>query len=313
MTSKLRAIFMGTPEFAVPSLRALADAADLGLVVTQPDRPSGRGRRPDPPPVKRIAAELGVEILQPETVKGEAFRARIAAINPDVIVTAAFGRILGRRLLALPRLGCLNVHASLLPAYRGAAPVAWAIRNGEEVSGVSIMRMDAGLDTGPVYRFARVPILAEETAGELTIRLARFGAELLSRAISDLPSGPIPEPQDDALASFAPPLTKEDGRIDWRREARAVHAHVRAMHPWPCAATTLGDEVIKVHRSAVVDEGGVVAALPGTVLTHTRSGVDVACGRGVVRLVELQMPGKKRLDAQAFHAGMRLASGTLLA
>jgi len=312
MTSKLRTIFMGTPEFAVPSLRVLAEATELGLVVTQPDRPSGRGRRLEPPPVKRIAAELGVDVFQPETVKGEAFRARIAALAPDVVVTAAFGRLLGRRLLELPRLGCLNVHASLLPAYRGAAPVAWAIRNGEEVSGVSIMRMDTGLDTGPVYLAERVPILAEETAGELTVRLARAGAEILARVLSDLPSGLLPAPQDDALASPAPPLTKEEGRIDWSRNARAVHAHVRGMHPWPCATTTLGGDVVKVHRSAIVDEGGVFSARPGVVLAHTRAGVDVACGGGVVRLVELQLPGKKRLDASAFHAGMRLEPGTLL-
>jgi len=312
MTSKLRSIFMGTPEFAVPSLRAVARATDLQLVVTQPDRPSGRGQRLEPPPIKRAAIELGIAVVQPETVKGGAFRASLAACAPDVVVTAAFGRILGRRVLDLPRYGCLNVHASLLPAYRGAAPVAWAIRNGEEVSGVSIMRMDAGLDTGPVFSTLRVPILPEETAGELTGRLAGFGAELLAKVLAALPAAPIPAPQDEALATNAPSLTKGDGRIDWRLPARSVHAHVRAMHPWPCATTSVGGEVVKVHRVALVDATGAPSARPGEVVEHSPAGVDVACGVGAVRLLELQMPGKRRLDAASFRAGMRFERGTVL-
>jgi methionyl-tRNA formyltransferase len=312
MISKLRSIFMGTPEFAVPILRAVAEATDLRLVVTQPDRPAGRGRRLEPPPIKRAAIGLGVEVAQPETVKGGGFRALLAARAPDIVVTAAFGRILGRRVLDLPRLGCLNVHASLLPAYRGAAPVAWAIRNGEEVSGVSIMRMDVGLDTGPVYRAAKIPILPEESAGELTGRLARAGAELLEGVLADLPSGLVPVPQDEAFASAAPSLTKEEGRIDWRLPARSVHAHIRGMHPWPCATTMFGGEIVKVHRAALVDAGSAPSARPGEVVEHSRDGVDVACGSGVVRLIELQMPGKRRLDAASFRAGVRFERGTLL-
>ncbi|MCK9461538.1 MAG: methionyl-tRNA formyltransferase [Proteobacteria bacterium] len=312
MSTKLRSIFMGTPDFAVPSLRAVAEATSLRLVVTQPDRPSGRGRRKEPPPVKRAAAELGVALAQPETVKGAAFRDLLAAHEPDVVVTAAFGRILGRRALGLPRLGCLNVHASILPAYRGAAPIAWAIRRGEPVTGVSIMRMDEGLDTGPLYRVGEIPILPEETAGELTIRLAVVGAELLRGVLDSLPDGHAPVPQDEALATMAPPLTKEDGRIDWRLSAREVHAHVRAMHPWPCAATTIGGENAKVHRVAVLAPDGPPAGRPGEVAEHSRAGVDVACGAGVVRILDLQMPGKRRLDAASFHAGMRLERGTVL-
>ena len=266
----------------------------------------------EPPPIKRAAIELGIAVVQPETVKGGAFRASLAACAPDVVVTAAFGRILGRRVLDLPRYGCLNVHASLLPAYRGAAPVAWAIRNGEEVSGVSIMRMDAGLDTGPVFSTLRVPILPEETAGELTGRLAGFGAELLAKVLAALPAAPIPAPQDEALATNAPSLTKGDGRIDWRLPARSVHAHVRAMHPWPCATTSVGGEVVKVHRVALVDATGAPSARPGEVVEHSPAGVDVACGVGAVRLLELQMPGKRRLDAASFRAGMRFERGTVL-
>jgi methionyl-tRNA formyltransferase len=266
----------------------------------------------EPPPVKRIAAELGVAIAQPETVRGAAFVDLLAAHAPDVVVTAAFGRILGRRALELPRLGCLNVHASILPAYRGAAPIAWAIRNGESATGVSIMRMDAGLDTGPVYRVGGIRILPEETAGELTIRLAGLGAELLRDVLASLPSGPVPAPQDGARATSAPPLRKEDGRIDWRLPAREVHAHVRAMHPWPCAAATIGGELVKVHRAALLAPDGPSAGRLGEVLAHSRAGLDVACGAGAVRLLELQMPGKRRLDAASFYAGMRLERGTIL-
>ena len=312
MAPRLRSIFMGTPEFAVPALRATAAATSLSLVVTQPDRPSGRGRRPDSPPVKRVAAELGIRVIQPETFRGGGFLSELQALEPDVVVTAAFGRILGRRALDLPRLGCLNVHASLLPAYRGAAPVAWAIRNGEPVTGVSITRMSAELDAGPVYRAEEVAILPEETAGELTARLSSVGAVLLGGVLSDLPAGLVPVPQDEARASYAPSLTKDDGRIEWRRRAREVQAHVRGMHPWPCATTALGGQVVKVHRAVVVDPEGAVAARPGEVLDHSRDGVSVACGEGVVRLVELQMPGRRRLGAASFYAGQRLERGIVL-
>jgi methionyl-tRNA formyltransferase len=315
VAAKLRAVFMGTPEFAVPSLRAVAEAAELALVVTQPDRPAGRGRRLEPPPVKTAALELGARLVQPDTTRGGAFLERVAACAPDVIVTAAFGRILGRRLLAVPRLACLNVHASLLPAYRGAAPIARAILNGERRTGVSIMRMEAGLDTGPVYRAAAVTIGDEETAGELTERLAGLGARLVAETLADFARGDVatPAPQDEARASFAPPLEKREGRVDWTRSAAELHAHVRGMHPWPCAAFTFGDQDIKVHRAVVLDAEVVFPAQPGEVLDHSRAGVDVACGRGALRVLDVQMPGKKRLDAASFHAGFRFEKGALLA
>jgi methionyl-tRNA formyltransferase len=312
MGAKLRSVFMGTPEFAVPSLRAAAAATDLRLVVSQPDRPAGRGLRLEPPPVKAAAAELGVEVVQPETVRGAEFLSRIAAHRPEVVITAAYGRVLGRRLLELPRLGCLNVHASLLPAHRGAAPVAWAIRSGDATTGVSIMRMDEGLDTGPLYRAAPLGILPDETAGELTVRLARLGAEILEEVLSELPAGLVPVPQDDAAATLAPTLSKRDGRIDWTLPAGAVHAHVRAMHPWPCATAGCRGGVVKVHRVVVLDAALAAAGRPGEILGHTCAGVDVACGLGTIRIVELQMPGKRRLDAASFHAGARLERGTIL-
>ena len=306
---------MGTPEFAVPILREVAAACDLRLVITQPDKPAGRGRRLEPPPAKTAALGLGVEVLQPETMRGEGARERLAALDLDVVVTAAYGRILGRRLLALPRLGCLNVHASLLPAYRGAAPIARAILSGARETGVSIMRMEAGLDTGPVYRAARIAIGDDETAGELTGRLSLLGARLIGEALAEMSAGatPVPAPQDGALATFAPPLEKREGRIDWGRTAREIHAHVRGMHPWPCAAFAFDGQDVRVHRAAVLEGACAAGAVPGTVLEHSRLGVDVACGAGAVRLVELQMPGKKRLDAASFRAGFRFEPGARLA
>lgn len=314
MPGKPRAVFMGTPGFAVPCLRAVAASTDLALVVTQPDRPAGRGRRLEPPPVKIAALGLGATVVQPETTRGGAFLHRIAGCAPDVIVTAAFGRILGRRLLASPRLGCLNVHASLLPAYRGAAPIARAILNGEATTGVSIMRMEAGLDTGPVYRSAKLAIAEDETAGGLTERLAALGAQLLAATLEALARGDLapPIPQDHARASFAPPLGKGEGRIDWARPAPQLHAHVRGMHPWPCAAFSFDGQGVKVHRAAVLTAERMAGARPGEVLDHTSAGLDVACGLGALRLLELQLPGRKRLDAASFRAGFRFEAGTLL-
>jgi methionyl-tRNA formyltransferase len=305
---------MGTPEFAVPVLRAVASASELVLVVTQPDRPAGRGRRLEPPPVRKAAIALGVDVYQPETLRGDAVRERLALCRPDVIVTAAFGRILGRRLLALPRLGCLNAHASLLPAYRGSAPVARAILNRERETGVSIMCMEPGLDTGPVYRAERIAIGDEETAGELTERLSFLGARLVTSVLIELEAGTAaaPTPQDDRFASFAPPLEKREGLIDWARPAREVHAHIRGMHPWPCAAFAFGGQDVKVHRAVVLGAKRTGTARSGEVLEHTREGVDVACGEGAVRLLELQMPGRTRLDSASFYAGCRFDKGALL-
>jgi methionyl-tRNA formyltransferase len=301
---------MGTPDFAVPALRRLAEISDVRLVITQPDRPVGRGRKLEPPPVKRAAQSLGIEVVQPAVVKGRRFAKQIATVAPDVLVTAAFGRILGRALLDTPRLGCLNVHASLLPAYRGAAPINHAILAGERRTGVSIMRMDEGLDTGPVYRTASVEIGSDETAGALTVRLAELGAEVLARVLADLEELE-PRPQDEARASWAPMLKKSDGRIDWRRPARELHDLVRGVHPWPGATTTLEGKPLKVHRAVVLD-GPEPGAPAGTVLRHSALGLDVACGSGALRLLELQLPGKKRLPARAFHAGRPVASGAVL-
>jgi methionyl-tRNA formyltransferase len=303
-------VFFGTPQFAVPALRALAAITEVRLVVTQPDRPAGRGRKPEASAVALAAAGLGLETIKPERVAGREFAARIRELGPDLLVTAAYGKLLGRGLRGAARLECLNVHASLLPAYRGAAPVARAILDGARTAGVSIMRMEAELDAGPVFLRAAVAVGPEESAGELTLRLAEVGSAALTRVIADLP-GAAPEAQDHSLATWAPALRKEEGLVDWSREADALHAHVRGMHPWPCAFTVLRGEVLKIHRGAVAEEAGVFGA-PGTVLAHTAAGVEVACGRGVLRLSELQLPGRKRLDPEAFFAGRRLEPGLVL-
>jgi methionyl-tRNA formyltransferase len=308
--TRLNSVFMGTPAFAVPVLRRLAAISEVRLVVTQPDRPVGRGRKLTPPPVKLAAAELGLPVEQPAVVKGRRFAARIADHAPDVVVTAAFGRILGPALLETPRFGCLNVHASLLPAYRGAAPINHAILAGERQTGVSIMRMAEGLDTGPIHRATALPIDPDETAGELTERLAELGAETLAQVLGELGERE-PVPQDEARASWAPMLAKADGEIDWRRPARSLHDQVRGLNPWPGAFSFLDGEPLKVHRSALL-ETAAGAAEPGTVTAHSAVGLDVACGDGVLRLLELQLPGKKRLDARSFHAGTRLAEGVVL-
>jgi len=306
----LVSVFMGTPRFAVPALEALSEATRIALVVTQPDRPAGRGRVLEPPPIKVAAEALGIEVAQPAVVKGRRFADRIASLGPDLLVTAAFGRLLGRSLLAVPRFGCLNVHASLLPRHRGAAPINRAILAGDERTGVSIIGMVEQLDAGPVYHAVETEIGPDETAGELSERLALLGAEALRHVIAHV--GEIePAEQDPAGVSWAPSLAKADGAIDWSRTAAELHDHVRGMHPWPCAATVLDGEPLKVHRARVAaDMSG--PSRPGTVLAHSAAGLDVACGDGALRLLALQLPGRKRLDAAQFHAGRRVDVGTVL-
>jgi methionyl-tRNA formyltransferase len=310
VSDQLVSVFMGTPRFAVPALEALAEASELRLVVTQPDRPTGRGRRREPPPVKVAAEARGIEVIQPEVVKGKRFARRIAELKPDLVVTAAFGRMLGPSLLDTPGLGCVNVHASLLPRHRGAAPINRAILAGDVVTGVSIARMVEELDAGPVLHRLETEIGPDETAGELSERLAVLGAEALVDVVTRFGEFE-PVAQDPAAVTWAPMLAKRDGVIEWSRSAAELHDHVRGMHPWPCATTVLDGESLKVHCAAVV-EGPARASTPGTVIRHSKLGLDVGCGEGVLRLLELQLPGKKRLDAQQFHAGRRVAEGAVL-
>jgi methionyl-tRNA formyltransferase len=300
---------MGTPEFACPTLAKLFERGEqVVAVVTQPDRPKGRGQQTLPPPVKSLALEHGVPVLQPVKVRHPDAIEEIRALNPDLIVVVAFGQILPKALLDIPRLGCINVHASLLPCYRGAAPLNWCIINGEKETGVTTMMMDVGLDTGDMLLKASTAIDPEETTQQLHDRLSRLGADLLAETVDRLAAGTlVPEKQDDSLTCYAPMLKKEDGRIDWSCDAQKVKDLVRGMTPWPGAFSYLDGKLVKVYRVAA----GTGAGSPGTVLAAGRDGIEIACGTGSVRLLELQLEGKKRLNAQDFLAGCRLEPGTV--
>src|SRR5512146_2610336 len=266
---------MGTPAFSVPSLSAVAKSETVTLVVTNPDRPSGRGQALSMPPVKGEAQRLGVPVFQPEKAKHPDSVARIAAEKPDLIVVVAYGQILPKSILDIPSRGCWNVHASLLPKYRGAAPINWAVARGERVTGVTIMKMDVGMDTGPMLLAREMPISGDDTAGTLFDRLSLLGAETLSEALGRLREGTISEtPQDDRLASYAPMLKKEHGRIDWSRPAEEVRNLVRGMTPWPTAFTSHSGKSLKILSATLCEGRGE----PGEILEVGRDGIVVACG-----------------------------------
>ena len=316
--SRPRALFFGTPEFAVPCLSALAELCEVALVVTQPDRPAGRGMKLAPPPVKLRAAELGIPVLQPTKVRTPEFAAQLREQRAELAVVVAYGRILPQAVLDAPRLGCVNVHASLLPKYRGAAPIQWSIVHGEAETGVCLMQMDAGLDTGPVLARAATPIGADETAGELAERLSQLGAELVRRELPRFWAGALsPVPQDDARATLAPILEKRNGALDFAADAQAIHDRVRGLSPWPGAYAQLIDAEglrtrVKVHRTRVGEQAPAEAA-PGTLLGSSPEGLLVACGRGQLAITELQFEGGKRLTAAALLAGRRLPTGARFA
>jgi methionyl-tRNA formyltransferase len=298
-----RAIFFGTPAFAVPTLEALLEIAEVPLVITQPDRPAGRGMKLTPPPVKVVAQARGIEVLQPTKVRDGELAARMVAEAADVGVVVAYGRILPTAVLEAPRLGCVNVHASLLPRWRGAAPIQWAIAEGDAETGVCLMQMDDGMDTGAVLTSARTPIGADETAAELSERLSAMGADLLRRELPRfIAGGLVPSAQDHERATMAPLLTKEDGRLHFAWTAQRVHDRTRAMNPWPGAHTALDGRRVKIHRTKVLTREGRNEA-PGTVTIADRNGICVACGEGQITLLELQLEGKRRVDAAAFIAG----------
>jgi methionyl-tRNA formyltransferase len=305
----MRVVFFGSPAFAVPSLRAVAARHQVALVVSQPDRPAGRGRELHPPPVKEAALALGLPTLQPSKVRDPALATELAALAPDVFVVVAYGRILPPALLAVPTLGPWNVHASLLPALRGAAPIQWAIIRGERRTGVCIMRMEEGLDTGPVAARVDTPIDDQDTAGTLSERLSTLGAELLAETLPRIEAGAsVLEPQDHARATLAPLLKKEDGLLDFRLPAAAVSAHARGVDPWPGPAATLEGEPFKLFGPRVLAEQGA----PGEVLGPREHGLAVACGEGAVAFAELQLPGRKRLPAAAVLAGRPIPAGSRL-
>ena len=292
-------------------MRALAERHEVVAVFTQPDRPAGRDLKLRPSPVKVAAEALGISVLQPERIRRPESIEELAAFSAEVIVVAAYGQILPKRILELPRLGCLNIHASILPRHRGASPIHAAILSGDAESGVTIMQMDEGLDTGAILRIVRTPISPTDTAGTLHDRLAGLAAEPLLDVIEELSQGAAnPQKQDDALATYAPKLTKQDGRIDWTASARAIDLRVRGMTPWPGAFTFLPDgRMLKIHRATVEDgpEG-----TGGVILGAGPEGLVVAAGSGRVRLLEVQVAGGKRLKVGEFLLGNALEVGARL-
>lgn len=298
----LRLLFAGTPDFAVPCLRNLFEAGhEIAAVYTQPDRPAGRGRKLQQSPVKDLALAHGIPVRQPETLKRDPQAIRdLADLEPDLMVVVAYGLILPRAVLAAPRLGCINVHASLLPRWRGAAPIQRAVQAGDALSGVCIMGMEQGLDTGPVYYRLETPIGARETGGSLHDRLAELGARALLEALPGIADGSRePEPQDPALATYAHKIAKEEASIDWTRPAIEIERLVRAFDPWPVAHTQLGTDWIRI-RSAEVAPRSESGAEPGTVIAADRTGIAVATGDGVLRILSLQPPGKRAMSAADF-------------
>ncbi|MEZ4256762.1 MAG: methionyl-tRNA formyltransferase [Polyangiales bacterium] len=304
-----RTLFFGTPAFAVPCLRAVHAVSDVVQVFSQPDRPSGRGMRETPPPVKVTALELGLEVSQPTRIKTASFAESLRAFHADVAVVVAYGRILPKAVLEASRRGSVNVHASLLPRWRGAAPIQWSILAGDHETGVCLMQMDEGLDTGPVLARKVTPIDENETSPVLAERLSDLGAELLSESLLAHVRGDLtPEPQPEVGMTYASMLEKSHGDLRWNASARTVHDQVRGLVPWPGAFTHHGSTRIKVHASRIVAHSGSDAA-PGTVLRADRHGLEVQCGEGVVSLLELQLDGRKRLPVEGFLAGYALEPG----
>ena len=309
----MRVIFMGTPDFSVGALKSLAENGyEIAGVVTQPDKPRGRGKASSMTPVKEAALELGLTVYQPSRVREQSFMDTVRALNPDVIVVSAFGQIIPKALLELPRYGCVNIHASLLPKYRGAAPIQWAVMDGEPVSGVTIMQMDEGLDTGDMLAKTEVPLDPDETGGSLFDKLSRAGAELLIRTLPALEQGTLtPEKQPlESPTAYARMIRKEDGRIDWNLEAEAIERRIRGLNPWPSAYTELTGKILKIWRAEVLPKES--GQTPGTVTEAGKGGFCVQTGKGVLRLLEVQLEGKKRMDAQAFLRGFHAAPGMKL-
>jgi methionyl-tRNA formyltransferase len=307
----MRLAFLGTPAFAVPTLEAIVAAGhDVAAVLTQPDRPRGRGQHPAPPPVKESAVRLGLPVYQPERVRRPEAVDHLRLLAVDAMVVVGYGQIIPQSVIDLAPLGIINVHASLLPRYRGAGPIQWSIINGETRTGVTTMRIDAGLDTGDMLLEAATDIGPDENAVELGRRLAVMGADLLVETLAGLAGGTIvPRKQDPAQATYAPLLKKEDGRIDWSQPAQSIHNRVRGLQPWPGAYTTFGGQTLHIWKSGVRGRGAGVRE-PGRI--DSLRPLVIACGSGALELIELQLEGRKRMPAADFVNGQRLADNEIL-
>lgn len=303
----MRIVFMGTPAFAVKSLEACLELGEVVAVVTQPDKPRGRGQEVSFSPVKELAVARGLPVLQPQKVRGTDFAEVLRKLEPDVAVVTAYGKILPQDVLDAPRRGCVNVHASLLPRFRGAAPIQWAIAAGDAETGVCLMQMDAGMDTGPLIDRATLPIGGDDTSASLHDKLAALGGDVLRRSLARWVAGELPAlPQPAEGVVMAPMIKKEDGKLDWSRPARELERRLRAFTPWPGAFCTFEGALLKVHRAAVATGQGA----PGTVLAASPAGVEVACGEGSLLLLSLQPEGKRAMTAQEFLASRKLAAGS---
>lgn len=297
--SNLRVVFAGTPEFSVPCLRSvIASGVDVVAVYTQPDRPAGRGRKLASSPVKHAALDAGIVVEQPETLRDAAAQARLRELAPDLLIVVAYGLILPKKVLAIPRLGCWNVHASLLPRWRGAAPIQRALLAGDSETGVDLMQMEAGLDTGPVYLRASTPITANETGGSLHDRLALLGAELLGDGLRRLLDDTLPAPtsQDESGVTYAHKLEKTEANVDWSLPAQQLERQVRAFNPWPIAEADIAGEHLRIHAACALHETHSVA--PGRLIAARADGIDVATGDGVLRVLSVQRAGGRRIDVR---------------
>ena len=314
-------VFMGTPDFAVPCLRVLiANGYQVAAVVTQPDRPKGRKRVLTPPPVKVEAEKHGIPVLQPERIKHEAAVQSILRYKPDLIVTAAYGQILPKVILDAPSYGCVNVHASLLPKYRGGAPIHYALLKGEPATGVTLMYMAEGLDTGDMISRVELPITDEDTTGTLHDKLSEAGSALLKETLPQLLAGTVQAiPQNDDEATYAPNITRDDERIDWSRLTRDIFNQIRGLNPWPGAFTTWEGQALKVWAARPPSESGqergneaIEAMEPGTVLTMSSTGIQIKTGTGSLWLKQIQPAGKRRMDVAEFARGSAISEGTVL-
>ncbi len=297
----MRVVFMGTPDIAATCLKKIiADGFEVVATYTQPDRPKGRGMKLVASPVKEVALANQIPVYQPENFKSEETVQQLRDLNPDLCAVVAYGRILPQSVLDVPKFGCINIHASVLPAYRGSAPYQWAVLDGLTETGVTAMDLCREMDAGNIIDISRTPIGPDETAGELLDRLAVLGADLLSKTLSRFASGPVEStPQDPAKVSFAPMLDKSMCPIDWSRNAQQVHDHVRGLHPWPVATMELKGQKFKVHATAIVDGTGE----PGQILGLTKTGLKIACGEGAVEIRSLQAEGGKRMAAPDYFRG----------
>lgn len=308
----MRVVFMGTPDFAVPTLNTLiASRHEVAAVVTQPDRPKGRGKHLTMPPVKETALAHGIPVLQPERIRHPEVYEQLKDLKPDVIIVAAFGQIIPGNILTLPRYGCLNVHASLLPKYRGASPIQWAILNGDDKTGITIMQMQEGLDTGDILLQQEVALTGKETGGSLFDTLSGLGGPLVLQALSGLEAQTLtPVAQDEEQATHVRMLTKAMGQIDWKQPAATIERLIRGLDPWPAAYTTFGGKTLKLWKAGVVPSEETAPC--GTVLAIQKDGFVVQTGKNALLVLEVQLEGKKRMEAAAFLRGVHLDAGILL-